>query len=254
MIIEDHVGRKIFQQSHTFHYNKLINYAATSKQIAKMQESKLLEPELLDNKKIIHHEYEDDNITNLYRELRTKLLQNNNSTNFVAMVTGANLNSGSSHIAVNLASSFAFDPTKTSMVIDCNLVKPTLHKIFDLEPEYGLTDYLENDEIKLEEIIYQTGIKRLRLIPVGERRESSTEHFTSFKIRLFMDAIKARYPDRFIFLDSPPIGQSADAQILSELCDFIILVVPYGQITEARLSKVVKTIDANKFAGVIFNG
>jgi len=235
------------------HFTNLSDLAVASKQIAKMKEPRELSLQELNLNKIIHTRMEEKWIVNIYRDARTRLLHLGKGRNFVALITSVVRGGGASHIAINLATSFAFDSTKTSMLVDCDLFKPTLDKLLDLKYEEGLIDYIEDENISISQIIYPTGIHRLRLIPVGKRRESSTEYFTSVRMKILINSLKRRYPDRFIFIDSPSIGDSADTRILADLCDYIVLVVPYGQVSDAKLEQVLESIDQSKIAGVIFN-
>ena len=69
----------------------------------------------------------------------------------------------------------------------------------------------------------------------------------------FIDNLKTRYPDRYLILDAPPIGVSAEARILTELSDLVVLVVPYGRVNEAQVAAAVDTIGEDRLAGIIFN-
>ncbi len=69
----------------------------------------------------------------------------------------------------------------------------------------------------------------------------------------FIGIIKRRYADRYIILNTPPLEVTADAAILSEVVDYIIVVVPYGSVTESRINKAVKLLPQEKIAGIILN-
>lgn len=231
----------------------LESLSSSARQIAEMKETQLLDPAYHDHNKIIYQDMPDKRIANTFREIRTKLLALSQGENFIAMVTSVGSGGGASFVSLNLASAFSFEESKTSILVDCNLRNPGIHDIVSLEPEQGLTDFLEDNDIDLETIIYPSGIKRLRIIPVGKRSESVVEYFTSVRMKRFLDTIHLRYMDRFIFLDAPPIGESVDARILAELCDYIILVVEYGKVTEGKLKSAIEAIGKEKLAGVVFN-
>ena len=231
----------------------VVNRSLSSKQISKMVEPGLLSrQELLDNH-IIYPELEQDKVVDTYRELRTKLLQISNGENRITMISGVAYKSGASHIALNLAAAFAFDESKTALVIDCNIRKPTLNQRLHLEPQFGLTDFLEQETLGLDRIIYASGIPRLRVIPVGQRREHSSEYFTSLRMKALLDVLIHRYPDRHIFLDAPPIGESADAPILTALADQVVIVIPYGKVQPAQIQSAVDAVDRHKLVGMVVN-
>lgn len=225
-----------------------------SKQIRKMQEPRKLTPDDLDERRIVYPKSPNRSLVNQFRHLRTKLLELSGGNNFTLVVSGAAEGAGSSFVALNLAAAFAFDQSKTAVIIDCNLRNPTLHTQLDLAAEAGLTDFLEDTDYDIGRIIYPTGIPRLRLIPAGTQREDGAEFFTSFRMKQFLQAIRRRYPDRFIVLDTSPISESPDARILSELCDYSMLVVPHGRISASAVESAALAFDPNKFVGAVING
>jgi protein-tyrosine kinase len=227
--------------------------AAASRQIATMSEPRKLDQEYLKDSRIIFPEMQNRKVANAFREIRTKLLRRSQGQNPVTMVTSVSARGGGSFIALNLAAAFAFDDSKTSLLVDCNLRDPSQHNRIGIEPEYGLTDYLENPELDTELIIYPSGIHRLRIIPVGRRRENVVEHFTSLRMRNLISDIQGRYPDRYIILDAPPVGESVDARILADLCDLVVIVVDYGKVTESQVMSAVDAVGKEKLAGVILN-
>ncbi|MFV1982149.1 MAG: polysaccharide biosynthesis tyrosine autokinase [Thiohalomonadales bacterium] len=231
----------------------LSRMVASTKQIENMKDILLLDENELSSKKIISTKMGDHKVPDRFRELRTTLLNVSKNKNFMLMVTSICKSGGASVVATNLAAAFSFDDSKTSLLIDCNLRNPKLDKLFNIDNKSGLTNYLEDRGVGIEQIIVDTGIKRLRLITAGENKESTSEYFTSARMMDFLNKIKERYPDRYIIIDAPPIGDSADATILSELCDFVIAVVPYGKVTVPTIEKSLKTIDKNKLVGVVFN-
>ncbi|KXO11759.1 hypothetical protein [Marinobacter excellens] len=225
-----------------------------SKQIVRMQEPRRLTPDDLDERRIIYPESRNRTLVNRFRDLRTKLLELSGGNNFTLVVSGASSGAGSSFVALNLAAAFAFDQAKTALIIDCNLREPSLHTTLDVLPETGLTDFLDDPDYDIARILYPTGIPRLRLIPAGSRRETPSEFFTSFRMKQFLQAVRRRYPDRFIVLDTAPISESPDARILTELCDYAMLVVPHGKITATTAEHAATAFNPDKFVGAVING
>ena len=73
-------------------------------------------------------------------------------------------------------------------------------------------------------------------------------------MKQFLQAVRRRYPDRFIVLDTAPISDSPDARILTELCDYGLLVVPHGKITTAGVEQAAGAFSREKFVGAVING
>lgn len=227
--------------------------ASSGESITTMRENALLGKKVLSHNRVIYPELGENGTVRAFREIRTKIVQRSQGQNCTIMVTSVTSGGGSSFVALNLAAAFAFDAAKTALLLDCNLKNPSLHRLFGSGTFHGLTDYLENPQMDIAEIIHSVGIERLRIIPSGGRREIPTEYFTSLKMKRLLGSAKQRYRERYVIIDAPPIRESADTQILEELCDYVVLVVPYGGVTDTQIDAGAKAIGEKKLIGVVFN-
>ena len=207
----------------------------------------------LDERKVIFSGLESRKITNAFRDLRTQLLQKSNNKNFTVLVSSANEGMDSSFVAINLAAAFSLDETKTSLVVDCELDNPKVHDVLGLDAELGVLDYLTDDSIDVSNVIYQVGIDRLRIIPSGKQKRQRSEYFNTVKMKLLLKSLTERYENRYIFVSGPPVTQSADTKILAEMCDYIIIVIPYGEVVNSDLQLIHDDLPKNKIVGVVFN-
>jgi protein-tyrosine kinase len=221
--------------------------------IARMRENLPLDQHVLAQRQIIYPEMGENGTVRAFREIRTKIIKKTQGQNCTIMVTSVAAGGGSSFVTLNLGAAFSFDAGKTALLLDCNFKNPSLHRLFGAGTFRGLKDYLENSDMDVAEIIHPVGIERLRIIPSGGRREIPSEYFTSLKMKQLLESIKQRYRERYIILDAPPMTESADTQILAELCDYIVLVAPYGRVTESRVDVCAKAIGEKKLIGIIFN-
>lgn len=202
---------------------------------------------------IIYPEMADKRVCNSFRHLRTTLFHKAGTPNFILMVAAVCSNGGASFVARNLAAAIAFDETKTALLIDCNLTRPTVYNLICTDRDLlGLTDYLCGIDPGIEKIIYPSGIPRLRVIPVGSKQELVKEYFTAPRLRTLLQEVRQRYPDRCIILDAPPMDET-DARILGCLCDHVLLVVPYGQATKTQLMSAVSDVQPQQLIGTVIN-
>ena len=247
--LRDHVGEAFDAAS-----GALAHRESTSLSIARMVEPNALAPLQLKERQLIHRDGSIRDLTDAFREVRTRLLSLGGPHSFVTLVVPVSSRSGGSFVARNLAAAFALDEAKTALLIDCNLRHPDQHKALGVDTaKGGLIDYLEHPSLGVENILYHTGIPRLRLIPAGQLRERGDELFSSFRMRAVLDSLRCRYNDRYLFLDGPAIKGSPDARILSDLADFIVVVAGYGRDTAASINQCVAGFDPEKLAGVVFN-
>lgn len=228
-------------------------HATPGRSIARMGQSTALTSTQLEARSLIHRGDGAKGGVEAFRELRTRLLAMG-SGNFVTLIASVSRGSGGSFVARNLAAAMAFDEAKSALLVDCDLRHPSQHRTLQIEPERGgLIDLLEAAEGQISDVLYETGVPRLRLLPAGKTREMGAEYFSSVRMRLLIDSLRSRYPDRYIFLDSPPVRGAPDARILADLADMVVLVAGYGRDTLASIAQAAANFDPSKFAGVVFN-
>ena len=216
-------------------------------------EGKLLSADELWERGIIHPEHTDEPAVQVFRELRTKIVQQSQGENAVILVASVSKGNGGSFIARNLGAAFAFDSAKTALLVDCNLGNPSVHRLLPDPSLPGLADYFENPEMDVSKIIHPVGIERFRAIATGGLRETPAEYFVSMKMRRLIDSLRERYRERFIFLDGPPMSDIADARILSELSDYVLVVARHGRTTNAQIESGLNAISSRKLLGIVFN-
>ncbi len=204
-------------------------------------------------KKIVFTGMRQRDLLNAFREVRIRLLERSKTDNMVVLVSSVSTNGGSSFVGFNLAATFALDQHKTALYVDCNPYSSTAEKYTTQEVDEGLTQYLTDYTVPLKNIIYPSGIERLRVIPSGGSSESAAEFFNSKRMEVFVAEIKSRYPDRFIVLDAPSVQLSTEARILSKYCDHALLVVPYGSAVTEEVLAAVDAVGKERFAGLVFN-
>lgn len=218
-----------------------------------MSEVRSFSPQEMTHLKIVNSSDEGTSHLKVFRDLRTQLTKKSKGQNFICLVTAA-VSGGGSYVASNLAATIAMDRSKTSLFVDCNLYSPFAEALLPVEAHLGLTDYLDDPKITTGEIVYASGVPRVRVVPVGNNREGGTEKLNSVRMREFFAEVKARYPDRFTIVDAPSAADyDAEIRILVDLCDFVLLVVPYGRVTETQLNAAIEKIGADRIAGVVYN-
>jgi protein-tyrosine kinase len=210
----------------------------------------------MEERRLIHRQESVRVHADAFRELRTRLLAlgGHLNHNFVTLVAPVSTGCGGSYVARNLAAAFAFDESRQALLIDCDATHPAQGDALQVAAgRGGLMDFLEQDDIAINDIVYGTGVPRLQLIPSGRIRETPGESFSSFRMRALIDSLRTHHPNRYIILDGSPVARSPDARILSDLADLVVLVVGYGQVAPDVIDKAVASFPPEKFAGVVFN-
>lgn len=222
-------------------------------QLDKMDQNQAFDGKDFQLKKIVYPKMRDHRILNAFRQIRTKIVQKSDGKNRVVMVVSIDHGHGASFGAANLAAAFSYEGEKTSILVDCNQTSKTLRKMFPTVSDFGLVDYLNNNEMGVESAICQTGVKRMRYVPLGNNEDAVGEFFSSDRMKRFILQLKRRYRDRYLILNAPPIEASADAAILSEYADFIVVFIPYGGVSNQRVLKSLESLPEDKILGFVIN-
>lgn len=208
----------------------------------------------LEKLRLVHSNCKSSVLLKSFRELRTRVYDRANGSNFICLVCSVVAEGGGSFVAANLASSIVLDKTKTAILVDCNLYSKHANNLLPVPANLGLIDYLDDTNLAMEHIVYASGVPRLRVLPLGENVDGGAEKFSSDRMRQAFDELKGRYVDRYIVVDAPPLSDyEAEVRIISEICDMVILVVPEGKVTKEELEKALDSIDREKLVGLVYN-
>lgn len=254
-------GQELTQTRRSPHAGRTLNakagmpseVATAAAEITLMEEQGYRSSTELVGLRTISNVMSDSETLNAVRELRTSVLQRLDEDKRIVMVTSTAHRSGSTFVARNLAAAIALDEGKTALIVDCNLKDPSASRLALGDGRPGLREFLKSTDLSAEEIIHRTGVARLRIIPAGNHLEEVREFFTSARLRQLLEELERRYPERYIIVDAPPISHAADARILADVCDYVLLVVPFGKATTTHVIQSAKAIGKEKFLGLIFN-
>lgn len=187
-----------------------------------------------------------------YRILRTniELLRKNPDELSLAFVSGS-AGEGKTTTLSNLAYTCA-QGGYTTLMIDADLRRSALHKKFDVEGSFGLSDYLTG-EWELEEVIKKTEFENLFILPAGATPLDPSGLLNSKKMLALIMEAKRRFD--IVLIDSPPILGVSDASVITNAVDMTVIVVQPRKIPVKALLKQKTTIGAagGNLVGVVMN-
>ncbi|HDZ42098.1 MAG TPA: polysaccharide biosynthesis tyrosine autokinase [Bacteroidetes bacterium] len=167
------------------------------------------------------HEAAGSAISESFRNLRSSLfLMSKKNPLKVILVTSSQPQDGKSFVAMNLASSIAAVGYET-IIIDCDLRKPTLHEKFNVINSGGLSKYLA-EKTDIEDIIINTFVDNLDFIPSGPVLPNSSELIESGALDELIEYLKNKY--EYVIIDTTPSGLVADAALLMKYASLSLLV------------------------------
>jgi len=187
-------------------------------------------------------------IVEAYRQLRTNLHFSRPDTVIrTLLLTSAGAGEGKTVTASNLAVVMAQSGRRT-LLIDADLRRPRLHKIFGLRREPGLVELLFEDCI-FDPERFRTDIDDLYIIPAGTLTPNPSELLGSRKMRDMIELFKKNF-DMVIF-DTPPVMVATDPVLLATQCDATIVVTAAGRVEEFELEQ---SMDSLKNVGAVVIG
>jgi capsular exopolysaccharide synthesis family protein len=166
-------------------------------------------------------DYPGSSIAESFRNLRSSLfLKFRSEPQKVIMITSAQPQDGKSFVSSNLAASIASVGHKT-VLLDCDLRRPTLHEKLKIVNSVGLSNYMVNNA-STKEIIKKTDVDNLWFIPAGPILPNSSELIEAGVLDSLIEELKQQFD--YVIIDSTPAGLVADATLMIKYASYILLV------------------------------
>lgn len=170
------------------------------------------------------------------------------------MVASALSEEGKTFSAVNLALSIAMEQGKSVLFIDADVAKASAGELLGVpRGKKGLIDLLEDQRVQFADVVLQTNVPNLRVIPAGTLHQRSTELLASDDMHRLMAELSRRYADRVIIFDSPPLLLTTEARVLSSFMGQIVFVVAAEQTSQEAVQEALQYISSDCAVGMLLN-
>jgi capsular exopolysaccharide synthesis family protein len=169
----------------------------------------------------------------------------------ILLITSAGCGEGKTFISSNIAITFAQYGERT-ILIDCDLRRSTVHKIFEISNDIGLTNYLIGEH-NIDDIIQRTDVEHLSVITAGHIPPNPAELLSQNRMKELLHWARERYEK--IIIDSPPILPVSDTISLSKIADAVIIVVSHGKLPRQAIIRGKQILQdvGSKIIGVVLN-
>jgi succinoglycan biosynthesis transport protein ExoP len=186
-----------------------------------------------------------------YRSLRTNLdfLGINRPMKSILM-TSSGIGEGKTTVSANLATILAQGGKKVA-IIDADMRRPKLHKLFDFENTRGLSDiFLGRADI--QDAITICGDEKIMVIPAGNIPPNPTDLISSGRMDTILEILKESVD--IVIVDGPPF-LVADAALLASKVDGVLLIVRYGHSLKSAVREVIDQLNflESRVLGVVIN-
>ena len=197
-------------------------------------------------------EFPKSAISESFRNLRSSLfLKSDHEKSKVILITSSQPQEGKSFVSLNLSSSIASVGYKT-ILIDCDLRRPTLHVKLKQDNTNGLTNFMIK-KASIEDIIRNTHIPNLDFISAGPVIPNPSEMLESGVLDNLINNLKTRYD--YILIDTTPVGIVADAILLMKYASKVLMIIRNNYTRKDIFANVINNLKTNKLSNydIVYN-
>lgn len=167
-------------------------------------------------------------------------------------ICSARNSEGKSLVAMNLAISMSLDMNQTVLLVELDLRHPSLCKLLGHSPKRGLDDYLKGDAT-IPECLVNPGFERLVVLPARQPLPGASEYLSSPVMGILADELLARYPDRIIIYDMPPVLMTDESIGFMNNLGACLLVVEEGRTGRKDVGRALELLDRDIVIGSVLN-
>lgn len=203
---------------------------------------------------------EKDIVSDQFRRIKRPILQCAFETDLptgenanVIMVASALPGAGKSFCSVNLAQSIATERDVGAVLVDADVLKPSISRSLGLQEHVGLIDYLIDPSIEIADILVDTDLHDIIVIPSGHKHPEATELLASRRMRELIAQLSAKFQSRAVIFDTPPLLITNEAQVLAERMGQIVLVIEARVSSQESVMRALGMLDREKPINAILN-
>ena len=187
-----------------------------------------------------------------YRTLRTQLFQTaEHQLTQVIVVTSALAGEGKTSTTLNLAFAIAQSPNRRVLVIDGDLRRPSVGSYLNLKPAQGFGEVLTG-KANVFDALTRIADQELYVLSVKSGTDVPTEMLTGEHYPNMLKALREHFD--FILIDSPPVMPFADARLLANHADGVMMVVRAGFAPYETVEQATAAMNSHRLIGAVLNG
>jgi protein-tyrosine kinase len=178
----------------------------------------------------------------LLKNVRSTLLDDGNRNSLI-MVTSALPAEGKTFCSLNLAMSIAMEVDTSVLLVDADILRPSILGRLGLSAEKGFLDTLVDPTISLSKVILRTNVPKLSILPTGTLNSRSTELLASAAMEQLLIELATRYPNRVMIFDAPPLLLTPSTATLASYMGQVVVVVEASQTSRQTVAQAYSALE-----------
>jgi receptor protein-tyrosine kinase len=150
---------------------------------------------------------------------------------------------GKTFVAMNLAMSIAMEVDHSVLLVDADVLRPSVLARLGLDAAPGLMDVLSDPTVELADVMLRTNVPKLTLLPAGTASLRSTELLASTAMETLLDELASKYSDRIIVFDAPPLIPTTESRVLASRVGQVVMVVEADATTRAQAAQAYAAVE-----------
>jgi protein-tyrosine kinase len=167
----------------------------------------------------------------------------------IVMITSAVAGEGKSLTATNLALTLSQSYRRRVLLVDADLRRPSMHKIFQIHGTSGLTDGLRADADRALSVLEISD--HLALLPAGAPDPDPMSSLTSARMRQILQEAASKFD--WVIIDTPPVALLPDANLLAAMTDVTVLVIRANDTPFELVQRAIDSVGRDRIMGVVLN-
>ena len=188
-----------------------------------------------------------------YGMVRARMAQKMKANNWWKVgITSPGPGEGKTVTALNLALSVARERNANVFLLDLDLRNPSVCRYLGVKPQIEITRFFSG-EIPLERLFFSIGVDNLAVAGGLSSTSKSSELLSSGRVDRLIDGIRVIDPNCLVIVDLPPVLHAADALVVADSVDAIMMVASVGVTRRDSLTNALEVLSAHPLAGLVLN-
>jgi len=194
-----------------------------------------------------------------FRVIKMQLLRNMDAAaakglrrNLIA-VTSALPGEGKTFFSMNLAMSLAMEVDYHALLVDADVLRPSVLRRYGLPEDVGLLDLATHPELDVSETLLRTNVPKLSLLPAGTPSAKSPELLSSASVERLLTELADRYADRIVIFDAPPILLASGARHLASRVGQVVMIVEADSTDSRSVAQAFAAVETCPLVSSVLN-